>query len=104
MVVGKERGSREKGRGMWDGESEEKTSRCGVRDSTGKCKWEGKGCVDVGRKKERGVLSEGGGGEGWGRRDVEAWEVRSGVGVRSVCGKGCIPWVEGREEGRGKVV
>ena len=47
MVVGKERGSREKGRGMWGGESEEKASRCGVRDSTGKCKWEGKGCVDV---------------------------------------------------------
>ena len=41
MVVGKERGSREKGRGMWGGESEEKASRCGVRDSTGKCKWEG---------------------------------------------------------------
>lgn len=42
-------------------------------------------------KKGRGVLSEGGGGEGWGGRDVEAWEVQSGVGVRSVCGKGCIP-------------
>lgn len=64
---------------MWGGESEEKASRCGVRDSTGKSEWEGKGCVDVGGRKEREVQSEGGGGEGWGGRDVEAWEVGSGV-------------------------